>query len=121
MRAEHVLDRRRAWRDELVGQARAYVVDLGARVGLRAAVVIGSVARGDFNRWSDVDLLVIAEGLPERSLDRLAALEPRPGGIQPIPWTPEEWRKERARENPIAAEALLTGIWLHGSASALEG
>lgn len=33
--------------------------------GLRSVCLFGSIARGDFERGSDVDLLVVAEGLPE--------------------------------------------------------
>ena len=119
MGVERVLERRRAWRDALVEDARRFADALARRVELRAAVVIGSVARGDFNRWSDVDVLVIADALPARALDRLTACEPRPPMIQPIPWTPDEWRRERSRGNPIALEALDRGIWLRGSAADL--
>lgn len=115
MGVERVLERRRARRDVLVETARRFADELTERVELRAAVVIGSVARGDFNVWSDIDLLVIADALPERSLDRLAAVEPRPPLIQPIPWTPAEWRYELARGNPMAVEATDRGIWLRGS------
>lgn len=39
-------------------------------------MVFGSVARGDFNLWSDIDVLVVADNLPERWLDRLGRLAP---------------------------------------------
>jgi len=120
MGVEHVLRRRRAWRDGLIEDARRFVHDVERRLELRAAVVIGSVARGDFNQWSDVDVLVIADALPERGLDRLKALDPRPAMIQPIPWTPEEWRRALARGNPMAAEARDRGVWLLGSPADLR-
>jgi uncharacterized protein len=72
-------------------------------------VVIGSVARADFNRWSDIDVLVIADRFAERVLDRLTAL------VQPIPWTPAEWHDQLARRNPMPREALERGVWLVGS------
>jgi uncharacterized protein len=120
MGVERVVARRRAERRALVDSARRYVRVLAARLDVRAAVVIGSVARGDFNRWSDVDVLVLAEPLPERALDRLTALEPRPAGLQPIGWTPGEWEREVERRNPMAVEALERGIWLVGSPEALS-
>ncbi|MBI4408301.1 MAG: nucleotidyltransferase domain-containing protein [Gemmatimonadetes bacterium] len=119
MGAEAVLARRKAERDELLGRARAFAAALPARLGLRAVVVIGSVARGDFNLWSDVDVLVIADRLPERALERLDTLGERPARVQPIAWTPAEWRAERARGNPMAKEALERGVWLVGSADQL--
>ena len=116
---ERVVERRRTERRELIGQARRFATDIAASVDVRAAVVIGSVARGDFNRWSDIDVLIIAEGLPARALDRLTLLSSRPPGVQPIAWTSAEWEREVARGNPMALEALEKGVWLAGSADEL--
>jgi hypothetical protein len=115
MSVERVVERRRGERHALLAGARRFVLATAGRVKMRAAVVIGSVARGDFNRWSDVDVLVIAEELPARALDRLTLLEPRPAGIQPIAWTAAEWQRELGRGNPMAVEALERGVWLLGS------
>lgn len=49
---------------ELVEEYASVLKDsLGDR--LRSVCLFGSIARGDFARGSDVDLLVVAEGLPE--------------------------------------------------------
>jgi predicted nucleotidyltransferase len=119
MDVERVVERRRLERQALLAGARGFVVEVAGRVKLRAAVVIGSVARGDFNRWSDVDVLVIADELPARALDRLTLLEPRPAGVQPIAWTPAEWHREVGRGNPMAVEALERGVWLLSSPDSL--
>ena len=79
-----------------------------------AVIVFGSVARGDFHDSSDVAVLVIAEGLPDRALERNAA-----GGVPPprvafVAWTPDEWRREYDRGNPIAVEAAECGLLLRG-------
>jgi predicted nucleotidyltransferase len=57
---------------------------LGER--LVAVVLFGSRARGDAKPESDWDLLVIAEGLPERTLDRHLFLKRslRPGSRGPV-------------------------------------
>lgn len=120
MGVEGVIARRRAERDALLRTAGAYVGELADRLQIRAAVVFGSVARGDFNQWSDVDVLVIAEGLPADILARLDVLGPRPAGLQPIGWTPDEWQMQHARRNPIAIEALSKGVWLQGSPEELS-
>lgn len=120
MGIEAVLARRRAEREALVATARSYTAALRDRLPIRAAVVFGSVARGDFNQWSDIDVLVIAEDLPANVLTRLDKLGPRPAGVQPIPWTPDEWRIQHARRNPIALEAISKGVWLQGSAEELS-
>ena len=86
---------------------------------LRAVVVVGSVARGDFNCWSDVDV-VVADAFRGSLLDRLDRLGARPGRVEPFAWTPEEWRAHLHRGNPMATEALERGVWLVGSPPALR-
>lgn len=120
MGVDGVIARRRAERDALLRTARAYVAELAERLRIRAAIVFGSVARGDFNQWSDVDVLVIAEELPAGVLARLNVLGPRPAGVQPIAWTPDEWQMQHARRNPIAIEAVSKGVWLRGSPEGLS-
>jgi predicted nucleotidyltransferase len=112
-----VLKRREHERERLLGVARDYVA--GLPPDIRAAVVFGSVARGDFNLWSDVDLLLVADAFPHRWQDRLDLLPPRPAAVQPIAWTVAEWAQQLARNNPIAREALEWGVWLRGSSGLL--
>lgn len=119
MGVDAVIARRRAEQRELLERARHYVTALSERVPLRAAVVFGSVARGDFNRWSDIDLLLISAAFRGTLLQRLEAVEPRPPLVQPLPWTPAEWQAQLARGNSIPREAVEAGIWLIGSAGEL--
>lgn len=116
-----VLTRRRAERAALLGRAEAYVRTAASRLDVRAAVVVGSVARGDFNAWSDIDLLVVAEGLPDRVLDRAEAAGPSPGLVSPVLWTVEEWTRQLGQRNLLAVEALERGAWLVGGPDALAG
>ena len=115
--AEKVHQRRRAEREGLMARARQFADGLDPALGVKAVVVFGSVARGDFNVWSDVDVLVVAERLPESPLDRLDALGLRPPAVQPVAWTPEELRRQLERGNRIAREALERGVWLVGAAA----
>jgi len=111
-----VVERRRREQAALVARARAWAQELAARVdGLRAVVVFGSVARGDFNKWSDIDVLVVADGLPDGFRARGELLSPVPPGIEPIAWTPAELAAAQARGNPIVGEAREAGIVLHGT------
>ncbi len=120
MTIDSVIARRRAEREALVDRARAYTAELDPALGARAAVVFGSVARGDFNLWSDIDVLIVAERLPDRAIARLEALGAPPPRVQALAWTPAEWRRQLARGNPIAVEADGRGVWLLGSAAELE-
>jgi Nucleotidyltransferase domain len=71
-----------------------------------AAVIYGSVARGDFNVWSDIDLLLVLRSLPVQPTVRLSALiGVAPPGIRIVAWTPDEFAREYHRANPIAREA----------------
>lgn len=120
MGIEVVLRRRREQRRALIDRAERFLDRVPASVAVVAAAVFGSVARGDFNRWSDVDLLVVAEPLPDRLLDRLSLVADRPPRIQPVWWTPREWEARRRGRDPIAVEAVSRGVWLRGGAHVLD-
>lgn len=104
-------------RERLIELARDYVERLAARLSLVAAAVVGSVARGDFNVWSDVDVVVIADALPVRVPDRAALLAADLSpGVQPVGFTPDEFVAARARGNALAREAVEAGVILVGEA-----
>jgi predicted nucleotidyltransferase len=112
---------RHAERERLIEVARVYARTLAERIPVRAVVLAGSVARGDFNVWSDVDVLVVADDLPERLPDRLALLAAdAPGGIQVVGLTPAELLRAAQRGNRLVLDAAAHGILLAGDASGLE-
>lgn len=99
----------------LIELARRYVERLSVRLPLAAAAVVGSVARGDFNVWSDVDVVLVADELPPRVPDRGRLLaEDAPGGVQPVGFTPQEFAKALERRNPMALEATTIGVVVVG-------
>lgn len=111
-----VVERRAAERAALLDEARAYAAGLPRELQPRAVVVFGSVARGDFNLWSDIDVLVIADALPDRLPDRMAAVSTTAHGkVAAIPWTTTEWFRMEAKGNPIALEARAVGITVAGA------
>jgi len=110
-----IIGRRRAEQARLVERAERFATDLEPGLGIRAVVVFGSVARGDFNVWSDVDVLVVADELPVAALDRLRALGPPRARVHPVAWTAAEFRNALTKSNPIAVEAAGRGIWLRGA------
>jgi predicted nucleotidyltransferase len=115
-----VIQRRKVRQRELIDLAEEFARELDSKLGVRSVVVYGSVARGDFNVWSDVDVLVIADSLPKEVADRPAALGPAPPGVQPIAWTPEELTAAVTRRNPIATEAATKGVVVLGADRWLE-
>ena len=111
-----VIARRRAEQERLIATARRYVAALSTRMPLVAAAVAGSVARGDFNVWSDIDVVVVAEGLPRRYLDRAGLLLTTEPGVQAVGYTPEEFRQAFAKGNALVREAVAAGVPLAGEA-----
>jgi hypothetical protein len=105
------LEERRKQRDEFVNMARTYAEMLRERLGKLTAIVYGSVSRGDFNLGSDVDVLIISEGLPSRPLERMEVLyschEPP---LEPKGYTHSEFQTLLAKRNSAVAEILKEGI-----------
>lgn len=114
--AEALLAERRREQQALVDLARRFVEEVRSRLPVSVAVVAGSVARGDFNLWSDVDVVLVVEaGLPPRLSERLEVVERhRPGRVQPIAFTPEEFREALRRGNRLVVEAVEAGLVLTG-------
>jgi hypothetical protein len=111
-----VVAARRAEQRARVDAVRDWAPQVVERLpGTLAVVVFGSVARGDFNLWSDTDVLVVADGLPERLLDRYDRLPPVPPRVQPVLWTPAELAEARRRRNPVAVEADSVGVVVAGA------
>ncbi|MBM3666161.1 MAG: hypothetical protein FJW90_01535 [Actinobacteria bacterium] len=109
------VEERRRERGRLIARATEYAGALAKRLDLCAVVVAGSVARGDFNVWSDIDVVVIAEDLPERVPDReLALIAGAPARVQPVGFTPAEFEAALAKGNPLAREAVDAGVAVAG-------
>ncbi len=110
-----VLARREREREQLIALARDYIERLSAQLPVLAAAIVGSVARGDFNVWSDVDVVVIAEDLPERTPDRASLLgADAPARLQPIGFRRNEFEAALKKGNRLAREAIEAGVVLVG-------
>lgn len=78
-------------------------------------ILFGSAARGDADRYSDVDIVVIKE-TAERFLDRLARvydlIQPN-YALDALVYTPQEFAEMQARGNPFVEEILQDGIAIY--------
>lgn len=111
-----IVERRRGEQAAAFEAARRYAAALAVEVPLVAAVVFGSYARGDFNTWSDVDVLVISDQLPDNARDRADLLwRHQEGGVSAIGWTTTEHQDRRRRRDPIAVEADGFGVTVLGA------
>lgn len=105
-RSAEALDKIRAYRDRVVERLRP-----------RCVLLFGSFARGDVHEGSDVDVLVVADfAVP--FLDRIRLLLDLNDGIglplEPVGYTPEEFRHMRETGNRFVQEVLETGQVLYG-------
>src|SRR6059036_1120597 len=81
----------------------------------RKVIAFGSVARGEADAWSDLDLIIVADtGLPffERFKDFAGLYDVWPR-LDLLVYTPEELARMVADDNPLVRQALEEGVVLH--------
>lgn len=105
MEDAEIIRRRLRAREEAIRRVREFAESLRGRY---TVILVGSYARGDFNVWSDVDVLVVGEfsGSP---LERLGDID-APPGFEVIPLTPAEFVERISKRDPLALEALTSGV-----------
>lgn len=111
-----VVERRRAEQRARIDAVASWAEHFAAGREVTAVIVFGSTVRGDFNKWSDVDVLVVAEELPDEWRSRAELLmADAPPGLQPVGWTPAELAERRHRRDPIARECDSVGVVVYGA------
>lgn len=79
-------------------------------------LLFGSTARGKSDEWSDLDVIVVANEVPARFVDRIARafdlIDPR-YGLDILIYTPNEYREMLADGNPFIATAECEGRVLY--------
>lgn len=102
--SEFASDRARR-REELVDLASRYADKVRDQYGPATVLLYGSIARGDFNLWSDVDVLVVSDALPLHPLARSEALQRLVlPGIEPKGLTLREYQDAETRDRPFVRE-----------------
>ncbi|MCX7777387.1 MAG: nucleotidyltransferase domain-containing protein [Armatimonadota bacterium] len=87
-----VLRRRKAQQAERIEAAEKFAKKLRGNLGSLTAWVFGSVAMGTFKTWSDIDVFIVAENLPNHPMRRLELLyRYATERIKPKGWTLEEF------------------------------
>lgn len=109
---EELLREREEERARAIERARAVAEELRKRLGRATIVLHGSYSRGDFNLWSDVDMLIVSERFegvhPLKRLDLV--LETLPPRFEAICLSPSEARAQL--EKPWWREALKSAVFL---------
>ena len=110
------LERRRVEREQRLALAREHVEQIGRRIPMTGAVVAGSIARGDFNLWSDIDVVVVSDALPAPgpARDQALAGEAAPG-LELHGYTSAEFTQALEQGDRLALEAAERGVVLFGA------
>ncbi len=103
-----IIEERREIRSRVIAEAMEWARGLGFKC---TAVLIGSYARGDFNEWSDVDIVLISEVFKGRPPERLRKIDPPPN-YEVIPLNPGELKRLFTKGDPIADEICRDGVFL---------
>ena len=109
-------------RGELIRRLRERLTEWS---DLEGAWLFGSVARGDADGESDIDLLIVAHDLLAPDLHSLVAqlqtdVRSWTGNdLQLVEHTPESWRKLVRSKNPLVEQVRLDGIALTGDTAVL--
>lgn len=102
---------------EVFERVERYTARLVKAFNPDAVILFGSVAKGDINEGSDVDLVVIAD-FQAHFLDRikqLLDLNDDPAlPLEPVGYTPEEFQRMRNEGNRFIQEVLENGKILYG-------
>ena len=94
---------------------------------LHGSWLFGSVARGDADSDSDVDLLIVVDDLQSPDLhERLSRLQAdvrswTGNDLQLVEHSPSSWRKLVRAKNPLVEQIRLDGIALAGGTASLVG
>jgi len=79
-------------------------------------VLFGSYARGDFNAWSDIDIVIIADKIPKSPLKRIEIIKEcliKYPDIEPIIISQEDYERLKRKKNPVATEINKNGIKIY--------
>jgi hypothetical protein len=108
-----IVEQRRLMREEAIRTARGFAERVKACFEKVSAVLIGSYARGDFNEWSDVDVLIVVKKSPWQSFgeDGLSSGE-MPAGVEPIILSLSEFMRQKHLATPLYTEACGQGVVL---------
>lgn len=113
-------ERKQVW-EELKALVKRFTERAHTSLGAVTVWLYGSVARSDFNLWSDVDVLVVAEQLPDHPLRRQDLLmQVAPPKVEPIGYTRDEFERLLAKRHPNLIALLQEAICLRDDLGLME-
>ena len=102
-----IIERRIKERDKIINDTKKYALSLKFKC---SAILIGSYSRGDFNLWSDVDILIIGN-FSGNPVERINSID-FPPGYEIIPLNMEELNKKIAKNDKFIIDSFRDGVVL---------
>lgn len=111
-----VIENRKKEQQKRLQIAFDYVQRLANSIGKLTAILYGSTARGDFKDWSDIDIIIISDNLPNDSMEMLDFLYAYSEGlIEPKGFKLEEFKaiQDKPFGRLLAEEGIVINDDLH--------
>ncbi len=99
-----------------IAHIRESLAPVIARAGARKAVVFGSYARGNADRYSDLDIIIVHDtekGFFDRASDFHAVRAAWPRPLDMLIYTPDELDEMLAQRRPFIEIAMEEGIVIY--------
>ena len=114
---ERIIERRREERLRVVELVKEFCKEVEKIFNKFTLILIGSYARGDFNLWSDIDVLIVVESCPRNPLRRFdlikeVMMNPKFSNIEPIILTIEEIELKVRKKDPLIREVVDYGVFI---------
>ncbi|MGJ7044807.1 nucleotidyltransferase domain-containing protein [Thermoanaerobacterium thermosulfurigenes] len=101
-------------RNNLIDIGKKYSKIISDVLHPMCAIIIGSVARGDFNDNSDIDVILISDKIPANYKERMKLLYDHVfDAIEPKGYNTNEFKLLYFKKNPISVEAIEKGIVIY--------
>ncbi len=92
-----------------------YLHELSAIIKPKCVVLFGSTTRGDWDAYSDIDVLIVSDDLPDNFFKSLTILyKPRRGRVQPFGYNTAKIKKMIVNENSFIINAIKGAIPIIG-------
>jgi hypothetical protein len=102
---------------EILDELKKYAASKGRSHGTKTIVLVGSLAKGTYTGASDADVLIIADDVPTRPLDRYALFADATlkVDLEPRVYKTTEFLSKIKERDRFAIESLKIGIPLFGA------
>lgn len=95
--------------EEILEDLRNFVKELKEKLTIQEVFLYGSFARGTIHEGSDIDLIIVGD-FKERFVERIGKILGMTDlPIEPLVYTPEEFRAMQEAKNPLIMEVLRNG------------